>query len=170
MYHHAPENYVCPFCLVAQQVENECVFTKHTDIIYRDELISAFINSHHWPRNSGHVVIIPNQHYENLYELPLHLATRIHACARAIALAMKVAYRCEGISARQHNEPAGNQEVWHYHLHVFPRYSGDELYTSQKGFMAAEVRAEYAHKLRVQLKEARGLTTGCRRMGTALGI
>ncbi len=153
MYHHAPAHYICPFCLVAQQIENEHVYTKSTDIIYQDELISAFINSHQWPNNPGHVVIIPNPHYENLYELPLQFATRIHACAQAVALTMKVAYQCEGISTRQHNEPGGNQEVWHYHLHVFPRYRGDALYTSQKVLMAPEERAQYAHKLRTQLKD-----------------
>ena len=53
--------------------------------------------------------------------------------ARAVrhtALAVKHAFGCSGISTRQHNEPDGNQDVWHYHVHVFPRYPNDGLYGS----------------------------------------
>lgn len=43
---------------------------------------------------------------------------------------MKQAFGCDGVSTRQHNEPAGDQDVWHFHLHVFPRWTGDDLYRS----------------------------------------
>jgi histidine triad (HIT) family protein len=64
---------------------------------------------------------------------------------------MKAAYGCDGTSTRQHNEPAGNQDVWHYHMHVFPRYAGDRLYLTQRAPMAAEERASYAGRLRQEL-------------------
>ena len=73
-------------------------------------------------------LIIPNQHFENIYDLPASLAGEIHRVARDIALALKATYACDGVSTRQHNELAGNQHVWHYHLHVFPRYGNDNLY------------------------------------------
>ncbi len=55
-----------------------------------------------------------------------------------------------GTSVRQHNEPAGNQDVWHYHMHVFPRYTGDDLYFThpQRDFRPAEERLPYADRLR----------------------
>ena len=133
MYTHAPPNYICPFCLVARQIKNENVYTVDGDIAYRTESITAMISSHQWANNHGHVIIIPNEHYENIYDLPIHFAAKIHEAAQKIALAMKAAYRCDGISTRQHNEPAGNQDVWHYHLHVFPRYHNDNLYTTPRG-------------------------------------
>ena len=142
---------MCPFCLVAQGVENEHVYTTATDIVWQDEVTSAFIGSHQWPNNRGHVIIIPNRHYENIYDLPLDLATAIHERARAIAVAMKAAYGCDGISTRQHNEPAGNQDVWHYHLHVFPRYHGDRLYASERARMAPDERAACARRLMARL-------------------
>lgn len=156
MHSHAPEGYVCPFCLVARQVENEHVLTRRSDLVYRDGSVSAFIASHQWPNNRGHVLIIPNDHFENLYDLPLRYATRIHETARRVALAMKAAYGCEGISTRQHNEPAGNQDVWHFHLHVFPRTSGDRLYAHRGEFMPTEERAEYAGRLRAALTQGDG--------------
>jgi histidine triad (HIT) family protein len=98
--------------------------------------------------NSGHVIIIPNQHHENLYDLPLSTATAIHALAREVALTMKQHYQCLGISTRQHNEPAGDQEVWHYHLHVFPRYHEDNLYQEDRRRTTPEERQPYATLLR----------------------
>jgi len=154
MYNHAPPNYVCPFCLVARQIEDDQVYTIEGDIVYRTDSVTAMIGSNQWTNNLGHVIIIPNQHYENIYDLPIHIATKVHEAAQKIALAMKAAYRCDGISTRQHNEPAGNQDVWHYHLHVFPRYRNDNLYaTPRGGVMPAEERAKYAGRLRTQLMD-----------------
>jgi histidine triad (HIT) family protein len=55
----------------------------------------------------------------------------VHALTRLAALALKAVYVCEGVSTRQHNEPAGGQDVWHYHVHVTPRFEGDNFYTGR---------------------------------------
>lgn len=55
---------------------------------------------------------------------------------------------------RQHNEPAGNQDVWHYHLHVFPRFVNDKLYKSDRENTKPEERLEYAQKLRHYLNDS----------------
>jgi histidine triad (HIT) family protein len=94
---------------------------------------------------------VPNEHVENMYALARELAGDVHETARRIAIAMKAAYSCDGISTRQHNEPAGQQEVWHYHLHVFPRYEGDELYTSPARLTSAAERVPYVTALRAAL-------------------
>ena len=59
-------------------------------------------------------------------------------------------WACDGTSVRQHNEPAGNQDAWHYHVHVFPRYAGDSLYGTRPypEFVPAEQRWPYADQLR----------------------
>jgi len=153
MYNHAPANYQCAFCTLVQGELAESVTSRDTDVFYHDRVVTAFVGSHQWPHNPGHAIVIPNEHFENIYELPLHLATRIHELAREIAVAMKAAYCCDGVSTRQHNEPAGNQDVWHYHMHIFPRYEGDELYVSQKALMPATERAQYAQTLRSALAQ-----------------
>lgn len=147
MHNHAPEGYICPFCLVVAGVENEHVLTRQSDIIYRDELVTAFIAAGFWPNNKGHVLIIPNAHYENLYDLPNALSHAVHDLEKEIALAIKAVYHCDGVSTRQHNEPAGDQDVWHYHVHVFPRYAGDSLYQSQRRLSSPEERLPYAERL-----------------------
>jgi histidine triad (HIT) family protein len=148
MYNHAPENYVCPFCMLIQGIENKHVISVQSDIIYHDTSITAAISSHQRPNNPGNVIIMPNEHFENIYDLPVHYAVDIHRVARLVALAMKAVFNCEGISTRQHNEPAGNQDVWHYHMHVTPRYQDDQFYTAPWERMPMEDRAVYANKLR----------------------
>jgi histidine triad (HIT) family protein len=49
---------------------------------------------------------------------------------------------------RQHNEPAGDQNIWHYHLHVIPRYQNDDFHVSNKSQFGAEERAKYARRLK----------------------
>ena len=120
--------------------------------VYHDGAVTVFIPLHKWPNNPGHVVIIPNEHYENIYDLPLYLATKINECARAVALAMKATYVCDGISTRQHNEPDGGQDVWHYPLHVFPRYKGDLFYSTPRELTTADERDACARKLGAQLR------------------
>ena len=148
MYNHAPEDYACPFCLLVQGAGHKDVLSVQSDVIYHDERVTAFISSHQWPNNPGNVVVVPNEHFENIFDLPIHYAADIYQAARRIALAMKAVYACDGISTRQHNEPAGNQDVWHYHLHITPRYKNDRFYTTQKELMPVNERAQHARKLK----------------------
>jgi histidine triad (HIT) family protein len=148
MYNHAPNDYRCPFCLIVSHQMDASIETNPEDIVLATDQVTAFISSRWWPHNPGHVIIIPNEHFENLYDLPMNAATAIHALAREIALAMKQQYQCSGVSTRQHNEPDGNQDVWHYHLHVFPRYHNDQLYLNHRRRTTPEERQPYAVRLR----------------------
>ncbi len=157
MYRNAPADYVCPFCLVALGQENEHLLTRQSDIVFRDDALTAFICSHQFAQNAGHALIIPKTHYENIYELPVQAGRRIHALARDLALAMKAAYSCDGITIWQSNEPAGDQTVWHYHVHIIPRFE-DDGYLRNLGdlehtytLMEPGRRSEYARRLRERL-------------------
>lgn len=108
----------------------------------------AFIGAKQWPLTPGHVLVVPHTHYENLYDLPDEIGAQIFSLSRQIAVAMKEVYGCAGISTRQHNEPSGNQDVWHYHVHVFPRYDRNDLYPHNGAIMPPEERAIYATRLR----------------------
>lgn len=148
MFNHKPKDYICPFCLLAQGGEGKN--NSQQDIIYRDTLVLAFISPRWWPKNPGNVLIVPTEHYENIYDLPSNYAYRIQDIAKEVAIAFKNVYHCDGVSTRQHNEPDGGQDVWHYHLHVFPRYNGDNLYQSirPEHFEPLDRRMLYATKLR----------------------
>jgi histidine triad (HIT) family protein len=148
VFNHEPAGYRCPFCLVLGGGEAEAITQR--DIVWRAALATALIAARWWPNNHGHVLVVPNQHHENLYDLPAEYGHAVHDLVRDVAVAMRSTYGCDGISTRQHNEPDGNQDAWHYHVHVFPRYRDDNLYGSQPypEFVAAERRWPYADKLR----------------------
>jgi histidine triad (HIT) family protein len=147
---HAPAEYDCPFCRLVGGGET-AAGTGPQDIVYRDEWVTAFMSLHWRANNPGHVLVVPNAHIENLYQLPDALGEPLLRAIRRVALAMKRAYGCAGVSTAQHNEPHGNQDVWHYHTHVFPRFAGDDLYRSRLRLTTAAERKPYAEQLRVAL-------------------
>lgn len=151
MYNHAPDGYDCPFCRLARGDDTR--LSSQEDIVFRDDDVFAFVPSGTWPNNPGNVLVVPNQHHENIYDLPPGLALPIQRVARRIALAFKAAYGCDGVPTRQHNEPAGQQDVWHYHLHVFPRYAGDDLYRIDRGGSTPGERRPYVETLRAWLSD-----------------
>lgn len=150
---HQPGGYDCPFCRVA--AGEDIQGTKQADVIYRDELVAAFVALAWWPKNASHVLVVPNAHFENVYDIPDAVLAAVQLAGKRMALALKAVYGCDGTSFRQHNEPAGYQEVWHYHLHVFPRYHGDELYerTRERRVTTPAERAPYARQLREYLEQ-----------------
>lgn len=152
---NAPENYVCPICLGVQGVESPDTLMKPTDLVYKDDLVSAFINSFFVGKNAGHVIIVPNEHFESIYTLPAEQGHRVFDVAQRVAFAMKEAYQCDGITTRQNNEPAGDQHAFHFHFHVFPRYDNDGYNTvqpSEKRLANSEERAGYAEKIKRALE------------------
>ncbi len=150
MDNHAPSDYICPICLGVAGVESEDTLLRLTDIVYKGEFVTAFINSFWIKNNPGHVIVVPNDHYENLYDLPSDLGAHIFAVAKKIAIAMKESYKCDGITTLQNNEPAGGQHAFHYHFHIFPRYDNDDLHANMMDKQLADPtkRKEYANKLR----------------------
>lgn len=148
MFNHEPAGYRCPFCALLAGGEDH--LNGQRDIVRRTGLATALIAPRWWPNNLGHVLVVPNEHYENLYDLPGEYGHGVHDLVREIAIAMRSTYGCDGISTRQHNEPDGSQDVWHLHVHVFPRYRDDQLYKSSplSGFATPEQRWPYADKLR----------------------
>ncbi len=144
----------CPFCGLAagdtSDPFNRCALS---DIVYRDADLLVFMASDGFGPHEGHAMIVPVAHREALYDLDERLLGRIAVMSRDVALAMKLAWDPEGTSVRQHNEPAGNQHIWHYHLHVFPRYSDDMLYRQLRHPVDVGVRAAKAAELRPALEE-----------------
>ena len=156
MHNHEPEDYSCPFCALVRGMDDGYYNSTTSDIIHQDESITAFVGSLQREKNVGNVLIIPNQHFENIYDLPEELAIQLHKATRLMAIVLKDIYSCDGTSIRQHNEPAGGQEIWHYHIHVTPRYKGDEFYTyykSRRAFMPPEERTGHALRLRERLNK-----------------
>lgn len=155
MYNHAPENYICPICLAVQEVESKDTLIKQHDIVFKDDLVTAFIGSFFIGNNPGHIIIVPNKHYENMYDLPKEEAHRISEIAKISASALKATRNCSGIMILQNNEPASGQHAFHYHLHVFPRFENDQLHQhiDNKRVSTPEERQPYAEPIRNYFKK-----------------
>ena len=69
--------------------------------------------------------MVPRQHIKNLYELPEDLAGPILSMAAQVARAAKREFHADGITLRQNNDAASDQHLFHFHLHVIPRFNGD---------------------------------------------
>ncbi len=102
--------------------------------------------------NPGHTLVVPRRHVRDLYTLPAELAGAILSAASRVARAAKRAFAAEGITLRQHNDPAGGQEVFHFHLHVVPRFRGDvERFNDSPKLIRFEEQQAMAERLRTAL-------------------
>ena len=110
--------------------ENDCVLCKlvagelEVSIIHEDDLCVALMDIQ--PINPGHALVVPRRHAPYLSDLEPEDGAQIFRVAQRIAEAVrKCGVRCEGVNFFLADGEAAGQEVFHVHLHVFPRYSGD---------------------------------------------
>ena len=108
----------CIFCAI---VEGKIPSSK----VYEDEHVFAFMDIA--PANPGHLLIIPKQHYRNIFDMPAEVGSKIMEAAVPLAAAMRKALNPDGLNLFQSNEAAGFQTVFHFHLHLIPRWEGDPL-------------------------------------------
>lgn len=147
MYNHAPPGYDCDICRIASgDVGDNAIVTENEHAL-------AIVSRRVWAAGPGHVLVLPRAHYENLYDLEDAAALDIHRLTRSVAIGFKLALHCAGTSTRQHNEPAGNQhDMWHLHVHVFPRFNGDDLYGASYRASTFEERCDLAARLQEALE------------------
>jgi histidine triad (HIT) family protein len=92
--------------------------------IYQDDVVVAFMDIQ--PVNAGHVLVIPRRHATNLAELEAEAGARMFRVGQRVAQALRQSgLPCEGVNFFLADGAAAGQEVFHVHLHVFPRYAGD---------------------------------------------
>ncbi len=111
MYNHISKEYICPICVGIQGIENDDTMLKQTDLVYKDDLTSVFMNSFFIDGNEGYLIVVPNKHFENLYDLEPEYAHAIIDTAQKMAVVVRRAYNGDGITLRQNNEPLGDQHA-----------------------------------------------------------
>ncbi len=95
-----------------------------SSLVYCDDLCSAFMDIQ--PVNPGHVLVIPNKHAASLADLDEDTGAHMFRVAQRIAAALrKSGVKCEGVNLFIADGEAAGQDVFHVHLHIFPRFSGD---------------------------------------------
>lgn len=107
-------------------MKDDCIFCKlangifDTNTLYEDDDFRVIFDAS--PATEGHVLIIPKEHYANVFELPEELASKVYVLAKKIATALKEITGCAGVNILQNNGEAAGQTVFHFHMHIVPRY------------------------------------------------
>lgn len=116
-------------------MNNECIFCKiiKGDIpsftVYEDETFKVILDR--FPAAPGHMLIIPKEHYADMFELPDEVAARLYPLAKKLAAKVKAVTGAEGINIVQNNGEAAGQSVYHFHLHIVPRKTDDGIILNQ---------------------------------------
>jgi histidine triad (HIT) family protein len=79
------------------------------------------------PASKGHALILPKEHFANLYELSDELASKVFVLAKEMATVLTEALHCDGFNVLQNNGEIAGQTVFHFHLHLIPRYNEDQV-------------------------------------------
>jgi len=95
-------------------------------IIYEDNATIAFLDIR--PTNKGHALIVPKQHSRNILDIETQDLHHLMTVAQKIAHAMRDTLSADGITTTMNTEPAGGQEIFHTHIHVIPRFEGDNIF------------------------------------------
>jgi histidine triad (HIT) family protein len=90
-----------------------------------DEQTLAFMDIA--PATPGHVLVVPKHHSQDMWDVPEDDAVAVMITARRVARRIQLALKAEGLNLMQATRAAGFQDVFHFHLHVIPRYSGDTI-------------------------------------------
>ena len=118
--------------------------------IYEDASTIAILDV--MPQSDGHTLIIPKAEAENLFDLEPAMAESVIRVGQQIARAVRTAFRPDGITLMQFNGAEAGQTVFHFHLHVIPRYAGQPLRAHRRGVADPAVLTEHAARLRAALE------------------
>lgn len=132
---------------------DNCIFCKIAagDIpsatIYEDADFRVILDIE--PASKGHALILPKEHYANLYELPDELASKAMIVAKKVIARMTEVTGCAGYNVLQNNGVAAGQTVFHYHMHLIPRYENDDVtITWEHGTLTNEWKEEVLTKMK----------------------
>lgn len=134
--------------------DEHCIFCKiikgeiPSNTIYEDDDFKVILDA--GPASRGHCLILPKEHYANLFELEDETAEKVLPLAKKIAGHLKDVLKCNGINVLQNNGEAAGQTVHHFHVHLIPRYEADNnksLLTWAQADISSEEMAQIRQSL-----------------------
>lgn len=134
--------------------DSNCIFCKiangeiPTNALYEDDDFKIILDR--GPATKGHALILPKEHFADLYEIDDAVAAKVLPLAKKMAARMKKAYSCDGFNLVQNNGKCAGQTVFHFHVHMIPRYADD---TEMKiGWIPGEITDEEIDELVEKVK------------------
>lgn len=132
---------------------DNCIFCKIASgeipaaTLYEDDQFRVILDL--GPASKGHALILPKKHYADLYEIPQETAEKAMALAKKMGIVLKEALGCDGLNVVQNNGEAAGQTVFHFHMHLIPRYQNDNVGVSwTPGTLTDEVKEEVLDKVK----------------------
>lgn len=133
--------------------KENCIFCKiaageiPSATIYEDDDFRVILDIE--PASKGHALILPKDHHANLYELPEELASKALVVAKKVVTKMTEIVGCEGYNVLQNNGEVAGQTVFHFHMHLIPRYKEDAVTIKwNQGALTDELKAEILSKMK----------------------
>ena len=133
--------------------DKDCLFCKIASgelpsaTLYEDEDFRVILDL--GPASKGHALILPKEHYRNLYDIDENLAAKAIVLAKKMVKKMTDVLGCDGYNIVQNNEEPAGQTVFHFHIHLIPRYKGDNVWLGwNMGKLTDEVRDEILDKMK----------------------
>jgi len=111
--------------------DDNCIFCKiaNGDIpsatLYEDDSLRVILDL--GPASKGHALILPKDHYANLFEMPEDLLSKVIGTAKTVGGKLYEGLHADGFNVVQNNGEAAGQTVFHFHMHLIPRYEGDSV-------------------------------------------
>lgn len=137
-------------------VDRECIFCKiaageiPAATVYEDEDFRVILDL--GPATRGHALILPKEHFKDLCELDEKVAARVLPLAGKVGAAMKKALGCSGFNVVQNNGASAGQTVFHFHVHIIPRYEdGPAIVTWDPGKADSQELAEISSLIRSEM-------------------
>lgn len=132
--------------------QDNCIFCKiaageiPSATIYEDDDFRVILDIE--PASKGHALILPKEHFANLYELSDEIAAKALIVAKKVISKMTDIVGCDGYNVVQNNGVAAGQTVFHFHIHLIPRYKDDNVnITWKQGKLTEELKAEILSKM-----------------------
>ena len=134
--------------------DKECIFCKiaggeiPSSTVYEDEDFRVILDL--GPASKGHALILPKQHYANMFEIDDEVLAKAAKLAKKVITHEKEVLGCDGYNVLQNNGEAAGQTVFHFHMHLIPRYEGDNQHILWK---PTEVTQDELEEIRKQITE-----------------
>lgn len=133
--------------------KEDCIFCKIANgeipstTLYEDNDFRVILDVN--PASKGHTLILPKKHAENLYDLPDETASKALVLAKNMASKIEKALECDGLNLVQNNGETAGQTVFHFHMHIIPRYKNDSVKLGWKpGKLSDAMREELLSALK----------------------
>lgn len=127
--------------------KDDCIFCKIANgeipsaTLYEDDLFRVILDLN--PASKGHALVLPKDHYADVFEMPEDLLQKAIVVAKNVGARLCAGLHADGFNIVQNNGETAGQTVFHFHIHLIPRYNGDTVNVSWKpGTLTDADRAE----------------------------